>query len=67
MSKVTHWFHSKSPAAKKAYIAAHPNSIYAKQAKNARGDAQRARTAATQRTVHNAKIKSRKERDAARG
>lgn len=27
-----HWFYSKSPAAQKAYIAAHPNSIYAKKA-----------------------------------
>ena len=27
------WFHKKSPAAQKAYIAKHPNSIYAKQAK----------------------------------
>lgn len=31
-SKSAHWFHSKTPAAQKAYIAAHPNSIYAKQA-----------------------------------
>lgn len=29
------WFHKKSPAAQKAYIAKHPNSIYAKQAKKA--------------------------------
>jgi hypothetical protein len=26
-----HWFYSKTPAAKKEYIAKHPNSIYAKQ------------------------------------
>lgn len=29
--EAAHWFHSKSPAAQKAYIAAHPNSIYAKK------------------------------------
>lgn len=29
------WFHKKSPAAQKAYIAKHPTSIYAKQAKKA--------------------------------
>lgn len=28
-----HWFYKKSPAAQKAYIAAHPNSIFAKKAK----------------------------------
>ena len=33
MATKDHWFHSKSPAAQKAYIAAHPNSIYAKGAK----------------------------------
>lgn len=33
MAVKEHWFHSKSPAAKKAYIAAHPNSVYAKAAK----------------------------------
>ena len=26
-----HWFHDKTPAQKKAYITAHPNSVYAKQ------------------------------------
>lgn len=26
------WFHKKSPAAQKAYIKAHPNSIYARRA-----------------------------------
>lgn len=33
MAAKKHWFHGKSPEAKKAYIAAHPNSIYAKQVK----------------------------------
>ena len=32
------WFHKKSPAAQKAYIAKHPTSIYAKQAKKAGAD-----------------------------
>lgn len=60
-----HWFHSKSPAAQKAYIAAHPKSIYAKQAKVARGDKQRAKTATANRAAHNAVIKERMERRAA--
>lgn len=58
---VKHWFHSKSPAAKKAYIAAHPKSIYAKEAKAARGDKQRAKTAKTNRAAHNAVMKERRE------
>lgn len=32
-TKAGHWFHSKSPAAQRAYIASHPNSIYAKNAR----------------------------------
>lgn len=32
-----HWFYSKSPAAQKAYIAAHPNSVYAKKGPKASG------------------------------
>lgn len=39
-ASTNHWFHKKSPAAKKAYIAAHPNSIYAKSAK--KGEAPKA-------------------------
>lgn len=31
-AKENHWFYSKSPAAQKAYIASHPNSVYAKNA-----------------------------------
>lgn len=57
-----HWFHSKSPAAKKAYIAAHPKSIYAKEAKAARGDKQRAKTAKTDSAAHNANMKARREK-----
>nr|DAF93775.1 MAG TPA: hypothetical protein [Myoviridae sp. ctshb19] len=60
MADKNHWFHSKSPAAQKAYIAAHPNSIYAKQAKHARGDAQRERSAKARRAAHNARISGRK-------
>lgn len=56
-----HWFHSKTPAAKKAYIAAHPNSIYAKQLRVARGDAQREKTAKVNRAAHNANIKARRD------
>lgn len=36
VKKSDHWFHSKTPAAKKAYIAKHPDSKYAK---NLRGEA----------------------------
>lgn len=31
MSKSGHWFHSKSPAAKRAYLRKHPDSVYAKR------------------------------------
>lgn len=60
MAAKNHWFHGKSPAAKKAYIAAHPNSIYAKQAKVERGDAQRSKTAEKDKSAHNENIKQRR-------
>lgn len=61
MADAKHWFHSKSPEAKKAYIAAHPTSIYAKQAKHARGDAQRARSIDAQKAAHAKRVKAAKD------
>lgn len=61
-----HWFHDKTPAQKKEYILKHPNSIYAKQAKAARGDEQRAKTKKNTKKAHHARIKARMEAREAR-